>query len=235
MSARPFDVVHDDADIIVVDKAAGVLTVPTARRERNTLVDLVSKHIRREVHVVHRLDRDTSGLLVFGKSERAARTLIDRWREDHERIYAALVHGVLVRDEGIIESRLVTTKNLDRRSVRANDRPRGPPAAREQEGEDARTRYRVVERVQGATHVDVELDTGRRNQIRVHRAELGHPILGDDRYARNVRPHPSWTGGLALHARLLVIVQPRTKERVRCESPLPPAFLKFLTRTRTKK
>ena len=108
---------HEDNDLIVVDKAAGVLTVPTARRERNALVDLVSAHVRREVHVVHRLDRDTSGLLVFAKSERAARGLIERWREDHERVYAALVHGAVVREEGIIESRLVTTKNLDRRSL----------------------------------------------------------------------------------------------------------------------
>lgn len=225
---------HEDADVIVVDKAAGVLTVPTARRERNTLVDLVSRHTRREVHVVHRLDRDTSGLLVFAKSERAARALIERWREDHERIYAALVHGVITTDDGIIESRLVTTKNLDRRSLRSNERPRGPHAARDgaEAGEDARTRYRVLERVQGACHVDVELDTGRRNQIRVHMADLGHPILGDDRYARNARPHPAWPGGLALHARLLVIVHPRTRERVRCLSPLPLAFVKFLARTR---
>jgi 23S rRNA-/tRNA-specific pseudouridylate synthase len=81
-----FDVIHDDADIIVVDKAAGVLTVP-ARRERNTIVGLVSRYVRREVHVVHRLDRDTSGLLVFGKSEGAARVLIESWHRDHERVY----------------------------------------------------------------------------------------------------------------------------------------------------
>ncbi len=221
---------HEDNDLIVVDKAAGVLTVPTARRERNALVDLVSAHVRREVHVVHRLDRDTSGLLVFAKSERAARGLIERWREDHERVYAALVHGAVVREEGIIESRLVTTKNLDRRSLRGHERTVRGPA----QGEDARTRYRVLARVSGATHVDVELDTGRRNQIRVHMAELGHPILGDDRYARHARPHPAWAGGLALHARLLVIVHPRTQERVRCESPLPPAFVTLLGRSRSR-
>lgn len=214
---------HDDADIVVVDKAPGVLTVPTPRRERNTLVQLVSNALRREVHVVHRLDRDTSGLLVFAKSERAARTLMDRWREDHERIYAAIVHGVVKRDESVIESRLTTTRNLDRRSTRAH----------EQGGEDARTKYKVVTRVKDATLLDVELDTGRRNQIRVHMAELGHPILGDDRYARGARPHPEWREArLALHARLLVLVQPRTRERLKLESPLPEAFTRFMNRAR---
>jgi 23S rRNA pseudouridine1911/1915/1917 synthase len=221
-AVRQFEIVHDDADIVVVDKAPGVLTVPTARRERNTLVQLVSNALRREVHVVHRLDRDTSGLLVFGKSERAARALMERWREDHERIYAAIVHGFVKRDEGVIESRLTTSRNLDRRSARAHE-----------QGEDARTKYRVVRRVKDATLVDVELDTGRRNQIRVHMAELGHPILGDDRYARGVRPHPEWREPrLALHARLLVLVQPRTRERIRLESPLPEAFTRFLARAR---
>ncbi len=216
---------HDDADIVVVDKAPGVLTVPTARRERNTLVQLVSNALRREVHVVHRLDRDTSGLLVFGKSERAARALMERWREDHERIYAAIVHGLVKREEGVIESRLVTNdRSLQRRSARRDEGGAG---------EDARTKYRVVTRVREATLVDVELDTGRRNQIRVHMAELGHAILGDDRYARGARPHPEWREArLALHARLLVLVQPRTRERIRLESPLPDAFTRFLARAR---
>jgi 23S rRNA pseudouridine1911/1915/1917 synthase len=219
--------VYDDADIVIVDKEPGVLTVPTARRERNTLVQLVSNALRREMHVVHRLDRDTSGLLVFAKSERAAHALKDRWREDHERVYAAIVHGVLQRDEGVIESQLVTDpRTLTRRSLRAHERGQG-------RGEDARTKYRVATRVKGATLVDVELDTGRRNQIRVHMAELGHPILGDDRYARSVPPHPLWREArLALHARLLVLVQPRTRERIRLESPMPAEFTRFLNRAR---
>lgn len=206
---------HDDADLVVVDKAPGVLTVPTDRRERNTLVDLLSKALRREVHVVHRLDRDTSGLLVFAKSERAGRALMERWHE-HERVYAAIASGVVKKDEGTIESRLVTDKNLNRRSARGRA------------GELARTRYRVITRLRdaNATLLDVELDTGRRNQIRVHMAEMGHPLLGDVRYRG-----PAWER-LALHARLLAITQPRTGERLRLESPLPDCFRRLLARAR---
>ena len=227
---RAFTVVHDDAAIVVVDKAAGVLTVPTARRERNTLVDLVGKHVRRELLVVHRLDRDTSGLLVFAKDRRALGALVDGWSE-HERVYAAIVDGIVVKDAGTIESRLVTTKNLDRRSARPSDRARG----RGDVGERAVTRYAVVERVWRATLVDVALETGRRNQIRVHMKELGHPILGDDRYARDVAVHPLWRGGLALHAKKLVVTHPVTRERLAFDTGLPEAFARFLEQARRKR
>jgi 23S rRNA pseudouridine1911/1915/1917 synthase len=212
MAMRAFEIVHQDEHVVVVDKAAGVLTVPTPRREKNTLVDLLGKALRTRVFVVHRLDRDTSGLLVFAKSERVARALIGSWSE-HERRYTAIVHGVVERDEGTIESRLVTERNLDRRSTR-----------RAGEGERAVTHYRVVRRSKDITELDVTLETGRRNQIRVHLAEMGHPIIGDTRYARNApaaRTHPR---RLALHARTLRFVHPVTKETVSFEAPLPASL-----------
>jgi 23S rRNA pseudouridine1911/1915/1917 synthase len=149
---RAFEIIYEDKHLVVVDKAAGVLTVPTPKRERNTLIDQLSKAIRTKVVVVHRLDRDTSGLLVFAKNERVARDLMSTW-DQHERRYTAIVHGVVKKDSDTIESRLITTKSLDRRSS--------------QEGERAVTHYRVVKRMRDATELDVELETGRRNQIRV--------------------------------------------------------------------
>jgi 23S rRNA pseudouridine1911/1915/1917 synthase len=247
---KAFTVVYEDDWLIVVDKAAGVLTVPTPRRERNTLVDLIGRHLsgpgrpapgragrapprgrsdrpkaerRGRPFVVHRLDRETSGLLVFAKREEVGRALVEAWREEHERRYACIVHGRVERERGEIRSRLITGRGLQRRSSHT------------EEGELAVTRYEVKEQLRGATLLDVELETGRRNQIRVHMKELGHPILGDVRYAQGTPPHPAWPAGrLALHARLLVLVHPVTGARLALEAPLPPPFEKFLAATRQR-
>ncbi len=220
--SRAFELVHEDEDVVVVDKAAGVLTVPTPRRERVTLIDEVSRYLSRspritkEAFVVHRLDRETSGLVVFGKSPRARDRLCERW-SDHERSYAAVVAGVVVDDEGTISSRLVTDpRSLNRRSS-GND-----------EGEDAVTHFRVLARIDGATLLAVVLQTGRRNQIRVHLRERGHPILGDDRYGGLGR-HRRWDDGrLGLHAQVLGFAQPRTLRPLRFDTGLPASFSAFI-------
>lgn len=220
--SRAFELVHEDEDVVVVDKAAGVLTVPTPRRERVTLIDEVSRYLSRspritkEAFVVHRLDRETSGLVVFGKSPRARDRLCERW-SDHERSYAAVVAGVVVDDEGTISSRLVTDpRSLNRRSS-GND-----------EGEDAVTHFRVLARIDGATLLAVVLQTGRRNQIRVHLRERGHPILGDDRYGGLGR-HRRWDDRrLGLHAQVLGFAQPRTLRPLRFDTGLPASFSAFI-------
>jgi 23S rRNA pseudouridine1911/1915/1917 synthase len=219
---RAFEVLFEDAHLIVVDKAAGVLTVPTPRRERNTLVAQLEKFLRARLVVVHRLDRDTSGALVFAKNERAGRALMDRWREDKvERRYDAIALGVLTEPEGTIRSRMVTGRGLQRRSAREDE-----------EGEDAVTHFVVKQRVQGATLLEVTLETGRRNQIRVHLAERGHPLLGDVRYAGG-RTHPLWRERrLALHARTLSFLHPVTRAPVSVEAKTPEAFLRFLRAAR---
>jgi len=223
---KAFRVVFENEDLIVVDKAAHLLTVPTKHGERNTLIEAVSRHISRRkrggrAFVVHRLDRGTSGLLVFGKSERMATTLKEQFRvRKAEREYVALVAGSLAEDRGSFESRLATTKGLHRKSV-APDKP----------GEDAVTHYHVERRLRGATIVRVRLETGRRNQIRVHFAEAGHPVLGDERYRSDLAQHPSWKARrLALHAVLLGFDHPRTGEPLRFESPLPAEMERFRTR-----
>jgi 23S rRNA pseudouridine1911/1915/1917 synthase len=218
-----FRLVFEDRDLIVVDKAASVLTVPTDRGETNSLLDQVSRSLHRRGHrgrvsVVHRLDRGTSGLLVFGKNPRVADDLQTQFRvRKAEREYAALVAGRVERQAGTFDSCLGTTKSLQRYSVR----PGG-------DGERAVTHYRVVRRFADATHVRATLETGRRNQIRVHFAEAGHPVLGDERYSAAEARHPGWRcKRLALHAMVLGFEHPRTHERLRFELPLPAEFETF--------
>ncbi|MDP2339592.1 MAG: RNA pseudouridine synthase [Deltaproteobacteria bacterium] len=226
--SRAFDLVHEDEDVVVVDKAPGVLTVPTPKRERFTLVDEVSRHLSRstritkEAFVVHRLDRETSGLVVFGKSARARDRLGERWN-DHERSYAAVVAGVVVDDEGTMSSRLVTdARSLTRRSSGSD------------EGEEAITRFSVLARIDGATLLSVVLQTGKRNQIRVHLKERGHPILGDDRYGGLGR-HRRWDDRrLGLHAQVLGFPHPRTGLPLRFDTGLPAVFRAFIEPARRR-
>jgi 23S rRNA pseudouridine1911/1915/1917 synthase len=220
-----FRLVFEDRDLIVVDKAAAVLTVPTDRGETNTLLDAISRSLGRRGHrgrvsVVHRLDRGTSGLLVFGKNPPVARDLQAQFRvRKAEREYAALVAGRVEQQSGTFDSRLRTTKSLQRYSV-----------DREASGERAVTHYRVARRFVDSTYVRVTLETGRRNQIRVHFAEVGHPVLGDERYAVQSARHPAWRfKRMALHASVLGFEHPRTHKRLRFESPLPAEFETFFT------
>jgi 23S rRNA pseudouridine1911/1915/1917 synthase len=228
-----FRLVFEDEHLIVVDKTAALLTVPTDRGETNTLLDAIGRYLNRRGHrgqaaVVHRLDRGTSGLLVFGKNPRVARELRTQFRvRKAEREYAVLVAGMLARKNGTFESRLGTTKSLQRYSLRPGQRSDG------QEAERAVTHFRVEQFLREATFVTAHLETGRRNQIRVHFAEAGHPVLGDARYRADRARHPAWTARrLALHAAVLGFEHPRSHEWLRFESPLPPEFERFIARTR---
>ena len=222
--ALPFRVVFEDRQIIVVEKAAMVLTVPTPRGERNTMVQLVERYLerrgsRRPLTVVHRLDRETSGLLVLAK-DRASGEKLERQFRAHspERVYRAIVAGTLARDHGTFDSFLATSKSLTRFST--EDRA---------SGERAITHYESEEKLRGATLIMARLETGRRNQIRAHFAEAGHPVLGDRRYRPELARHAGWTyPRLALHAATLGFVHPSTGESLRFDSPLPREFTAFL-------
>ena len=229
-----FRLVFEDELLLVVDKAAAVLTVPSDRGEKNTLIDAVDHYLNRRGHrgraaVVHRLDRGTSGLLVFAKNPRVARELRDQFRvRNAEREYTAIVAGNVAREKGTFSSRLGTTKSLQRYSVRMGQ-------GDEDDGtESAVTHFRVEERLSGATSVRVRLETGRRNQIRVHFAEAGHPVLGDERYRADLAGHPAWKANrLALHAMVLGFEHPHSHEWLQFDSPLPAEFARFIARTRT--
>ncbi len=224
---RTFSISFEDDHLIVVDKSAGLLTVPTDRRERNTLVERVSIYLSpslrtREAWIVHRLDRDVSGLLVFGKHKPIADQLIEQFkRRKPQRVYAAIVAGVMSRDDGTFRSHLATGKNLDRFSARPSRKT-----------EAAITHYRVLRRMSDTTLVAVTLETGKRNQIRVHFADARHPVLGDPRYKTKLAMHPRWIRKrIALHAKSLGFEHPVTGKAMTFESPLPTAFEKFLARS----
>jgi 23S rRNA pseudouridine1911/1915/1917 synthase len=219
-----FEIVFEDKHLIVVNKPAGLLTVPTRRQETNTLQHKVADYVRyvskgRGAFPVHRLDRDVSGLLVLGKCQEIVRQLKDQFAASKpEREYVAIVAGRMETPAGTFESLLATDKDLNRFST--DD---------EAIGQIAITHYRVVARLDDATLVQVRLETGRRNQIRVHFAEAGHPILGDPRYRPELAAHPRWPHErLALHARLLGFTHPVSEQPLRFEAALPGEFTRLL-------
>lgn len=223
---RTFTIAFEDEHLIVVDKAAGTLTVPTDKRESNTLIDRVSiciSHSKRakEAWVVHRLDRDVSGLLVFGKHKGIADLLIEQFRHRKpERVYTAIVAGVMTSDEGSFRSYLGTARNRDRFVTRESV-----------DGEVAVTHYRVLERLTDTTLVELEMETASRGQIRVQLAHAGFPVLGDPRYKSKQATHPRWVRKrIALHARTLGFDHPLTNKPIKIESTLPSAFQKFLAK-----
>lgn len=219
-----FSIVFEDQYLLVVDKPAELLSVPTRRNESNTLKDKVEAYVRhvakgRGAFPVHRLDRGVSGLLVFGKTADIMRRLKDQFAAHKpEREYIALVAGRVQEQQATFQTLLATDKDLNRFST--DD---------ESIGQLAITHYRVISRHEGATLVQVRLETGRRNQIRVHFAEAGHPVLGDPRYEVELAQHPHWRHQrLALHARLLGFDHPLTDQPLRFQSPLPAEFERFL-------
>jgi len=219
-----FAIVFEDKHLIVVDKPAELLTVPTRREETTTLqhkVEAYVRHVRkgRGAFAVHRLDRGVSGLLVFGKTQEIVRKLKDQFAASKpEREYVAIVAGRMKQKQGTFESLLATNKDLKRFST--DD---------ESIGQLAITHFRVVAVLHSATLMQVRLETGRRNQIRVHFAEAGHPVLGDPRYEPELAQHPRWPHTrLALHARLLGFEHPVTGQALRLESPLPVEMERFL-------
>jgi 23S rRNA pseudouridine1911/1915/1917 synthase len=198
----PFRVVHEDPDIVVVDKPAGLLTAPTPESDRNNLASLLAQRMG-HVFVVHRLDLETSGLLVFARTEEANRVLSERFREhDVERAYLAVLRGQLAGDTHVVEAPIAGRRALTHVDVLA--RSEGDP---------------------GATFVRCRLFTGRTHQIRLHARELGHPVLGDRRYGEVTSNDPP---RMALHAAVLGIRHPASLAELRFESPWPADLAAWL-------
>ena len=209
----PLRLVHEDDDILVVDKPSGLLTIATeSERERTAyrlLRDWISARGDRtsRLFIVHRLDRETSGLIVFAKSVQAKQQLQAQFADrTAERVYVALAEGLVRQAEGSLVSRLV-----EDRALRVRIAQRGG-------GREAITHYRVLERRRAATLLELRLVTGRRAQIRAQLAAAGHPIAGDSQYGAQTDP----IRRLALHATRLAFRHPRAG-RVSFESP-PPSF-----------
>ncbi|OLC55804.1 MAG: hypothetical protein AUH92_01340 [Acidobacteria bacterium 13_1_40CM_4_69_4] len=224
-----YKVVYEDRELLVVEKQPHLLSVPTPLREReDSLVERLLESERERgfrnpaLYALNRLDRDTSGLLLFARSRRAFEGLESQFKtRTIERLYTAVATGAVEHDEGRFESRLVEDpRNLRMRSTR-----------RRGEGKEAITEYKVTERLCGATLLSVRLRTGRRNQIRVHLAEAGHPLVGDRQYGKPSR----LIGRTALHARSLRFIHPVTGKTVVFESFLPRDLRRLIKKLRNEK
>ncbi len=222
--SRPFVVlrsgrlqlVYEDNDVIVINKGYGLLSVGTqSHRKEETAYDILREYVKRQdprnkLYVVHRLDRDTSGLMMFAKTEEAQENLRHNWNNMVlDRLYVALLEGYVKEDSGFVKSRLAENSQFVVYSTENAD-----------EGKLAVTRFNVLKRANGLSLVEFSLDTGRKNQIRVHASEMGHPISGDRKYgARDSRLHR-----LCLHARTLRFAHPITRRDMRFETPVPTKF-----------
>ncbi|OGK99519.1 MAG: pseudouridine synthase [Candidatus Rokubacteria bacterium RIFCSPHIGHO2_12_FULL_73_22] len=225
-------IVHEDAHVLVVDKPAGMVVHPGAGHARGTLAAAVLAHAPtiagvggpRRPGIVHRLDKDTSGLLVLAKTREAYEALVAQLASRTvTRRYLVVVHGRVARDAGVVD-RPIGRHPHDR--VRMAVRPAG-------RGRRAVTRFRVLERFARFTHLEVSLETGRTHQIRVHLASLGHPVAGDAVYGGRRRPPvPVPLEGLALHAAALAFVHPATGERLEFRAPLPARMERLLSHLR---
>lgn len=226
-------IVHADRDVVVVRKPAGVLSVPYAEGDKDTLIDLTRAALRRRgggrgarrydpmLGAVQRLDKDTTGLMVFARTLEAKRSLQQQLR-DHsiERKYFAIVHGPA--HAATHDTYIVPDRGDGLRGSWGRFRPArgGPPG----DGKRAITHVKVVEKLRGATVVECRLETGRQHQIRIHLSEAGNPLVGETVYFREWEGPRIESPRPMLHAAVLGFDHPRTGERVRFEDPPPPEF-----------
>lgn len=223
--SRPFVVlrhprlqlVYEDDDVIVINKGYGLLSVGTqSHKKEETAYDILREYVKKQnpankLYVVHRLDRDTSGLMMFAKTEEAQETLRHNWNNMVlERLYVALLEGSVKEDTGFVKSRLMENSQFVVYSTQSPE-----------EGKLALTRFKVLKRANGLSLVEFSLDTGRKNQIRVHASEMGHPIMGDRKYGAK----ESRLNRLCLHARTLRFAHPITRKDMHFETPIPSRFM----------
>ena len=226
----PLDVVYEDDDVIVVNKPTGLVVHPAPGHPDGTLVNALLHHCgdslsgiggEKRPGIVHRIDRDTSGLIIAAKND-AAHLALSAQLKDHSlsRTYECLVTGNMKQDSGTVDAP-IGRSSADRKKM-----------AVVPTGRRAVTHWEVVARYPGVTHLRCRLETGRTHQIRVHMAYIGHPILGDTVYGAK-KPVPGLTGQ-CLHAAGLRFVHPRTGEPVELHCPLPPEFTAMLQKLQSK-
>lgn len=236
-------ILFEDEHYLVVDKPSGMLSVSTARgssaksgHKETTLYAILNAYVKvnkrmerkedllsgrepdrstAKIWIVHRLDKGTSGAVIFAKDERAKDILQSKWKElVAERTYIAWLEGSVEKDSGAVQSWLVESP----KSLKMYSSP-----TEVKDGQLAITHYKVLQRTRHYTKAAFSLETGRKNQIRVHAADLGHPVAGDDKYGAQTDP----IHRLALHAATLVFRNPYSQKMVRCHSPLPESFERF--------
>ncbi len=215
------EIVYEDDAIIVINKPAGLLTIATEKEKIKTAYYKLTSYLKersrsKEKHlfIVHRLDRDTSGLLVFAKNEESQRKLQENWKRVDKR-YAAIVEGILKEKSGRITSRLKESKALRVYSVQEG--------LDDDEARTSVTDFEVVKEGSDCSLLNITLETGRKNQIRVHLADIGHPVAGDKKYGAKTDP----SGRLGLHAYYLAFDHPTMGKRLVFQIKMPGEFTKL--------
>jgi tRNA pseudouridine32 synthase/23S rRNA pseudouridine746 synthase len=210
---------HEDKDIIVVEKPSGLLSIGTDRDKSRTVHSILNDYVRKgdprsrnRVYIVHRLDRETSGILILAKSEQSKIFLQEQWQETDKR-YLTVVHGSLKEKEGTISSYL--TENSAFKVYSTPD-----PSL----GKLSHTEYRVLKETGEFSMLEIHLLTGRKHQIRVHLSEMGHPVLGDRKYGKGNDQH----GALALHAGSISFTHPANGRRLNFVTGIPVFFTRLV-------
>lgn len=217
----PLDILYQDSDIVVVNKPCGMVVHPAAGNEDHTLVNALLYHVHdlsgiggeMRPGIVHRLDKDTSGLILIAKNDRAHTALSEQFKErSMEKHYHAVAYGNFSEDSGLIDAP-IARHPVDRKKM-----------AIVSNGKPSQTEWSVISRLKSATYLDVHLLTGRTHQIRVHMHSIGHPLLGDRIYAPNIKTSVH-IPRLMLHAHTLSFTHPISGERMTLTAPLPEKFL----------
>jgi len=221
----PLDIVYEDHDVILVNKPKGMVVHPAAGHYTHTLVNALMYHCREDLSgingvlrpgIVHRIDMDTTGILIACKNDLAHNSIAAQLKEHSiTRRYEAIVHGVLKDEEGTVDA-----------PIGRNPQDRKKMCINHQNGKQAVTHYRVLKRFHDFTHIECRLETGRTHQIRVHMASIGHPLLGDAVYGPSKCPYK--LQGQTLHAGVLGFVHPRSGEYMEFRAPRPEYFERLL-------
>ncbi len=212
-------IIYEDKEILVVDKPPGLLTIGTDKEKSRTAYFILTDYVRKgqsksrkRIFIVHRLDRDTSGLVVFAKTPEAKHFLQSHWDETKKK-YLAVVHGIFEKDSETISTYLTENRA---RSVYSTSDPT--------KGRLSHTVYKVLKQTQDLALLEIDLLTGRKHQARVHLAGIGHPVVGDNRYGRDKRTHKR----LALHATSISFTHPFSGKQVTFETTVPRYFSRLI-------
>jgi 23S rRNA pseudouridine1911/1915/1917 synthase len=213
---RGLTILYEDSDLIVIDKQAGLLSIASDTEKNATAYHLLMEHVkksnpREKIFVIHRLDRDTSGVMMYAKSQKVQQVLQNSWKESvPDRKYIALVEGVVHKEEDTITSWLKESKTL---KMYSSPTPNS--------GQKAVTHFRVLQKTRTHSLLEIKLETGRKNQIRVHMQDIGHSIVGDKKYGST----QNIIGRLGLHAWIIAFHHPTTGKLMRFETEIPEKFL----------
>lgn len=219
-------IVYEDLDLLVIHKDPGLLSISTNKENEKTAFSLLSNYVKQadpknQIFVLHRLDRETSGVMMFAKNFEVKKYLQSDWQETvMDRVYNVVVEGKVENEAGTVHSWLTENKNFQVFSCPTDNG-----------GQEAITHYRVLNRCRNYTLLEVRLETGRKNQIRVHMQDLGHSVIGDKKYGATSNP----INRLGLHAYLLAFKHPTTKEVMKFIAPMPPEFEMLFKTTKDPK